>query len=108
MREILGTSYLELTCSRDILNDIIEKYIEGLDTHFSFKNVCAHVVHVATKSDYFKKESNTIYSSIELANKDIYQINSIIWDKVLNKELMIDFNNGEANQFSNQYYFLKI
>lgn len=32
MRKILGNSYLELTCSKEALFEIIEKYIEGKET----------------------------------------------------------------------------
>jgi hypothetical protein len=108
MREVIGTSYLELICSKEALYDIIEEYIESLNTHFSFKDLCSHVKRVAIKRDYFKKESSTKYSSIELLDNDIKLINSVIWDKIINKELMIDFNKGEAGQFSNQFYFFKV
>src|SRR5690554_3243524 len=108
MRKILGNSYLELTCSKEALFEIIEKYIEGKETHFSFSELCNHVKRIAVERNYFKKEPNTIYSDIEFLNNDMKQINLIIWEKIINKELMIDFNQGYANQFSNQYYFLKI
>ena len=108
MRKILGNSYLDLTCSKEALFEIIEKYIEGKETHFSFSELCNHVKRIAVERKYFKKEPNTIYSDIEFLNNDMKQINLIIWEKIINKELMIDFNQGYGNQFSNQYYFLKI
>jgi hypothetical protein len=107
-RRIIGTTNLKLTCNKQVLIDIIEDYIEKNENSFSFKELYNYIKHIANENNYFDKEPNTEYSQIELLSVDVQTVNLIIWEKIWNKTLIIDFYKNLYRQYPEEFYFIKV
>ncbi|WP_329904171.1 hypothetical protein [Porphyromonas pogonae] len=103
-----GVSYLSLSCNSDIIEAIIDTYVDKCNEDFSFKDVCNYIKFIAEEKGYFEKEKNTEYSQIELQRKDIYKINIILWKKIWDKILIVDFDKSRHRPYPNEFYFIKI
>ena len=99
-----GVSCLSLNCSRAVIEEMIDKYIDKCKECFSFQEICKNIKHIAEEKGYFEKEENTEYSQVELTREDIHIINRIVWKKIGEKILIIDFDKSGAKDF----YFIKI
>ena len=63
-----GVSYLSLNCSRAVIEEMIDKYIDKCKECFSFQEICRNIKHIAEGKGYFEKEENTEYANCSLAN----------------------------------------
>lgn len=107
LRRIMSKSALSLKCSNDDLRSFVEDFIEQSDFYFTFNSLCLYIVSLANQKDLFVKESNVEYSEIELNGIDIKRINLIIWDKIWDRKIIIDFSKDKY-QSSNDYRFMKM
>jgi hypothetical protein len=103
----MSKSALSLKCSNDDLRSFVEDFIEQSDFYFTFNSLCLYIVSLANQKDLFVKESNVEYSEIELNGIDIKRINLIIWDKIWDRKIIIDFSKDKY-QSSNDYRFMKM
>lgn len=107
-RQVFGTTNLKLTCNKQVLRYIIESYIETSEGSFSYKDLYNYIKRIAIENNYFEKEPNTEYSQIELLNTDAQTINLILWEKIWNKTLIIDFHKNIYRQYPEEFYFIKV
>ena len=65
-------------------------------------------VTVEKKEGKLKKEANTEYSEIEMLPSDATKISRILWQKIWDKEIFIDFNkNPYSSNYPNDTVFIK-
>lgn len=95
---IISGATLELKCSHEELNKIVEEYIEGLDLFFSYTLLYSNIIHIAEDRDLFIKEQNTEYSNIKLGDKILSNLNMIINDLLFNRKIIIDFNSSNKSR----------
>nr|WP_321377904.1 hypothetical protein [uncultured Bacteroides sp.] len=103
-----GKTVLPLNCDKDKINELIDLIIFSFGDSFSFKSLCQDFKGKAEQENLFKKEANTEYSNIELNSEAIISINKIIWDKIWNKELIIDLYADTYHQYPNDFVLIKM
>ena len=89
-----GPSKLALKYTEEELNNLIGKFIAD-SNEFSYSQLCNYVLSVADQQDMLKKEPNTSYSQILLTNADTKTICKLLWERIMNKELIQLFNNPQ-------------
>ena len=64
--------------------------------YFSYKELCNYLFNEAKINNHLKIESDVVYNSPVLAEEDATRISYLIWHRIWNKEIFIDF-------FENKY-----
>ena len=91
----LAVSYTDVELKNKISN-----FIDLSDNEVTYKRLCHYILNEAKKECKLKKEANTEYSEIEMLPSDATKISRILWQKIWDKEIFIDFN---KNPYSSNY-----
>ena len=99
----LAVSYTDVE-----LNNKISNFIDLSDNEVTYKRLCHYILNEAKKEGKLKKEANTEYSEIEMLPSDATKISRILWQKIWDKEIFIDFNkNPYSSNYPNDTVFIK-
>lgn len=106
-RKIYGKTALNMNYSDEELKDLINIYFNE-DGYYSYKSLCAYILNKAKENNKLDKEPNTEYSDIEISLFDADRITKILWNKIWNKEIYIDFyDNPYTSRYNNDFHFGK-
>lgn len=89
----------------------LERAIDGIlnqygEDSFSFIFLCDSLMYKAKNENKLNCAPNTVYLSNNLDNKEYERISIILWKKIWNHELCIDFH--VESTMSKDYRFIKI
>lgn len=99
----LAVSYTDVELKNKISN-----FIDLSDYEVTYKQLCNYILNEAKKEGKLKKEANTEYSEIEMLPSDATKISRILWQKIWDKEIFIDFNkNPYSSNYPNDTVFIK-
>lgn len=99
-KTIYGNQYLPLMYSQEKFRIIILEEIEQSENHFSINEL----VKIIRSKCFFKKEQNVTYAGeIDFIGPDLDFINTIVWEHIWDKKLMIDFTNNSKNRDSDVF-----
>lgn len=97
-------AFLPITCTEEEFRNKILTEIELFEKSFSFFDLVTKV----KPNCEFKKDSNIDYiGGIDFMGSELNFINSIIWEQIWDKKLMIDFTNNRQNHRPDLFYFIK-
>lgn len=99
-----GRSALRLNYKDEELKKVMEAFVDKVNTKFSFSELCDYVLERAAIEDRFQREPYTRYTDIELTEQDEHRLSVILWRKIWNQELMIEFRSSNMRQ-SNDVMF---
>lgn len=89
------------------LNDVIDEILEQYDEDsFSFISLCDSLMYKAKNENKLNCKPNTVYLSNNLDNKEYERISLVLWKKIWNHELCLDFH--VENTMIRDYRFIKI
>lgn len=98
---------LKFAYSENELARVIDKIITDNDEKtFSFKSLCDSIMNVAQDSGKIEKKSNTVYLSNELDEKEYDRISILLWRKIWNQELCLNFHIDMAK--GKDFKFIKV
>ena len=98
---------LELSYSDEELEAVIDDYLMQVGTAtFPFSNLCDSVMYAAKNAGKIKEVPNTVYFSMNLSEKEYDRISLILWKKIWERKLILNFHKASSN--SNNYYFRQI
>ena len=80
---------------RGILNDYVEKHKSDV---FSYHQFCNYLFDYADAHNQLGKESNTTYLSAEMMPEDYSRVSKILWEKIWDREICIDFYHNPYSQ----------
>lgn len=96
-----GMKYLPLTNSQEEFRDIILNEIEQSEHHFIFNDLIARIRSRCS----FKEESHENYAGgIDFSGTELDFINTLIWEQIWDKKLMIDFTDKRPNHNSDTFF----
>lgn len=78
-----------------ILDDYISQNNVG---RFSYIQFCNYLFNYADEHNKLGKEKNVTYLSVEMIPEDFRRVSRIIWEKIWNREIIIDFYKDPYNQ----------
>lgn len=97
---IYENKHLPLIHSQEEFRIKILEEIKLSENHFSINDL---VKRIRSKC-LFQKEQNVTYAGeIDFIGTDLYFINTVVWEYIWDKKLMIDFVNYSNNRDSNVY-----
>ena len=99
-----GRSALRLNYRNEELKKVVETFMDKVNTKFSFSELCDYVLERAAIEDRFQREPYTRYTDIVLTEQDEHRLSVILWQKIWNQELVIEFRSGNIRQ-SNDVMF---
>ena len=73
---------------------IIDMYLSEMNGEFSYKGVCHYVVNEAKRNNKVEGAPHTKYSSSDISIADGIRISKILWEKILNKEIIVAFGDN--------------
>lgn len=78
---------------------ILDDYISHNDVEmFSYIQFCKFLFNYADEHNKLGKEKNISYLSVEMMPEDYRRVSRIIWEKIWNREIIIDFYKDPYNQ----------
>lgn len=86
--ESLSFNYTD-TELKDVIDEILKQYDEN---SFSFVSLCDSLMYKAKNENKLNCKPNTVYLSNNLDNKEYERISFVLWKKIWNHELCIDFH----------------
>ena len=99
-----GRSALRLNYRDEELKKVVEDFVDKANTKFSFSELCDYLLERAAIEDRFQREPYTRYTDIVLTEQDEHRLSVILWQKIWNQELVIEFRSGNMRQ-SNDVMF---
>ena len=103
-RTIFNEQFLPIACTVEEFKNLILFEIEQSENLFSSRDLIARI---SRKCDFQKEPNVTYEGSIGFLGNDLNFINSVIWEQIWDKKLMIDFTNNRQSRGSEQFYFIK-
>lgn len=86
-----------------VINEILNDYDENT---FSFKSLCDSVINKAHDNGKIEKKPNTVYLSSELDDKEYDRISILLWRKIWNHELCLNFQTDDVR--GRDFKFIKL
>lgn len=104
-KRIFGSTRLSLSYTDEELDEKVSSYVDMAKDEFTYNGVCGFIRERAKEEGKFQKEANTIYDDIELFPIDASRISRVLWQKIWNREIFIDFNKDPFHNYSSQETF---
>lgn len=105
---IFGSSQLDLKYDDNELRDIIKAYLKR-KRKTSYMALCNYIISESDNKNMFVKDENTIYSNLELSEKEHERINLILWNLIWEHSLLINFRVPIfGSHYNNDTYFIYI
>lgn len=105
---VFGTSQLDLKYDDNKLRDIIMDYLKQ-KRKTSYISLCNYITSESDNNNMFVKDENTIYSNLELSEKEHERINLILWNLIWERHLLINFRVPIfGSHYNNDTYFIYI
>ena len=97
--------YTDEELSAKIGEFIADKIKDG-SKHFSYKGLCNFLFRWANIDNKLKIEKDATYNQPVLHYNDATRISRLLWDRIWNKEIFIDFyeNKYAANYYNDTYF----
>lgn len=99
-----GRSQLPLIYDDNELLAIIESFINQSHGIFNYTQMYEYVKSFALQNDGFKVEPYTRYSEIILTGFDEHRLSQILWNKIWQKKIMIEFHRYGCSQNSDMFF----
>lgn len=100
-----GEVHLNMKYTDDELAQLIEEYFNS-GYCWSYKSLCKYVFNEAIKENKLNKEENTEYSTPEMSSIDASRITKLLWKKIWEKEIYIEFSyNDYTSPDRTDFYF---
>lgn len=100
--ESLSFNYTD-TELKDVIDEILKQYDED---SISFISLCDSLMYKAKNENKLNCKPNTVYLSNNLDNKEYERISLVLWKKIWNHELCLNFH--VENTMNRDYRFIKI
>ena len=84
------------------LKQMIDEYIAGIDSEFSYFSICDHIVTRAFAEDKVEREPHVKYTSNAISTRDGYRISRMLWEKIWNQEIFTLFGKSSDAAFYNE------
>lgn len=103
---IFGPSQLNLKYHDNELREIITDFLKK-NRKTSYMALCNYIISESENKNMFVKDDNTIYSNIELSEKEHERINLILWNLIWERSLLINFRVPTfGSHYNNDTYFI--
>ncbi|MDD4000819.1 MAG: hypothetical protein PHX62_08030 [Bacilli bacterium] len=86
-----GTKTLKLKCNDTELERLVCEVVSRTNGFAYLKEVKSLIIDKLEEKDFFEKEANVEYKSIELTTSDLFRINKILCKMLTNGQLIINF-----------------
>lgn len=80
-----------VTYTQEELNQVIEDFLKGGTTEFSFRGLCSYIVEKAIKEGKVPNASHTQYGSRELNPSSAIEVSKCLWELIWDKRIFIAF-----------------
>ena len=88
-----GRSPLRLTYNGQQLQRVVEDFLKGVKSTFKYSELYNHVLERALHEEAFVREPYTRYTEIVLTEDDEHRLSMVLWQKIWERTLMIEFRN---------------
>ncbi len=88
----LGTTALHVTYSDVELRERVLDYVDRSNDGIGFKDICTYILTDARQEGKLDAPQGEVYEWEALDRKDVLRIDRILWQAILDRELMIDFD----------------
>ena len=88
-----GRSPLRLAYNDQLLKRVVDEFLKDIGTSFKYSELYNYVVDRAMREDGFVREPYTRYTDIVLTEYDEHRLSMILWQKIWNRELVMEFRN---------------
>ncbi len=96
-----------VTYTQEELKHIIKDYIKDVNSEFSFRGLCYHIVQKAISEGKVRDASTTQYSSRELNPFSSIEVSKCLWEFIWDKKIFIAFGeNPYVAHYSNDTRFV--
>lgn len=96
-----------VTYTQEELRQVIDDYLKGVTTEFSFRCLCSHIVEKAIKEGKVRDASHTQYSSREMSPLSAIEVSKCLWELIWDKRIFIAFGeNPYAAHYSGDTRFV--
>jgi hypothetical protein len=100
---------MSLTYSDIELKQMIDEYIAGIDSEFSYFTICDHIVTRAYQEDKVEREPHVKYTSNAISTRDDYRISRMLWEKIWKQEIFTLFGrNSDVAFYNEDTVFIKV
>lgn len=100
---------MSLSYSDIELRQMIDEYIAGIDSEFSYFTICDHIVTRAYQEDRIEREPHVKYTSNAVSARDGYRISRMLWEKIWKKEIFTLFGkSSNAVIYNEDTVFIKV
>ena len=101
----LGEKNLRLTYTDDELRTAVATLIESTPDGVGFRDICSGVLSEAMDQGRVAGGTKRQYQWMQLAREDIVRIDRVLWDFILAREILIDFDT--TRRPVDDHYFIK-
>lgn len=88
-----GRTPLLLAYNDQQLKGVVDDFVKGIRTTFKYSELYNYVMDRALREDKFQRESYTRYTDIVLTETDEHRLSMILWQKIWEQELVLEFRN---------------
>lgn len=88
-----GRSPLRLAYDDLQLKRVVDEFVRGEGATFKYSELYNYVVDRAQREDGFMREPYTRYTDIVLTENDEHRLSMILWQKIWDRELVMEFRN---------------
>ena len=96
-----------VTYTQEELRQVIDDYLKGVTTEFSFRGICSYIIDKAIKNGKVRDASHTQYSSREINPLSAIEVSKYLWELIWAKKIFIAFgDNPYAAHYSGDTRFI--
>ncbi len=83
-----------VTYTKEELENVINEYLNGVQTEFSFRGICSYIIDKAIKDEKVADAKNTQYSSREMSPLSAIEVSKYLWSLIWDKKIFIAFGDN--------------
>lgn len=107
MQMTYDSNPVPVTYGQEELEKVIDEYLNGETTEFSFKRLCHHIVEKAIFEGKVRNANNTHYSSRELNPFYSIEVSKCLWKLIWDRKVFIVFgDNPYMAHYNNDTHFV--
>ncbi len=107
MYVVYNSNPVPVIYTKEELEKVIDEYLQSVQTEFSFRSLCSHIIERAIKDEKVTDAKNTQYGSREMSPLSAIEVSKYLWNLIWDRKIFIAFGeNPYASHYNNDTRFI--